>query len=57
MEVSLGTLDSQVEDYAEDCARLTAVERLALVQRLRIQFWGDDAAGRLSRLSSTTEEE
>lgn len=41
--VSTGRLEEQDADYHKDCATLTPVERLAVVQYLRERYWGDEA--------------
>jgi hypothetical protein len=49
--VHLGKLSESGKDYLEDCRKLSPQERIACVQRLRVAFWGDEAAtGRLQRI-------
>jgi hypothetical protein len=50
VEFSYGKQSESGKDYREDCLKLSPVERLACVQKLRIAFWGNAAAtGRLQR--------
>ena len=56
LTVEHGTLAGQVADYHRDCLALTPAERLAAIQRLRVQLYGQEAAtGRVQRLSPTLE--
>jgi len=49
-EISYGRQSTSNEDYRQDCQTLSPAERLACIQKLRIAFWGDEAAtGRLQR--------
>lgn len=49
--VQLGKQADAGKDYLEDCRMLTPAERIACIQRLRVVFWGDEAAtGRLQRI-------
>ena len=51
ISVQLGKLSESGKDYLEDCRKLSPAERIACVQRLRVAFWGDEAAtGRLQRI-------
>ena len=54
--VSTGRLEDQSGDYQRECAALTAVERLAVIQYLRECYWGDEAvSSRFSRIPEGTE--
>ena len=49
--IQVSKLSDSGKDYLEDCKKLTPTERLACVQRLRVAFWGDEAAtGRIQRI-------
>lgn len=51
MECSFGSQSDSEKAYREECKRMTALERLACIQKLRVAFWGDEAStGRLSRV-------
>jgi|GEM_PF-2159325 len=50
-EFHFGDQKDSEQAYRNDCMRMTAQERLACIQQLRIVFWGDEAStGRLSRV-------
>ena len=54
--VSTGRLEEQDADYHRDCAALTPVECLGVVQYLRECYWGNEAIStRLHGLSDVTE--
>jgi hypothetical protein len=47
----LGSVSESGKDYLEECRKLSPQERIACIQRLRVAFWGDEAAtGRLQRI-------
>ena len=49
--VQVSKLKDSGKDYLEDCRNLSPAERIACIQRLRVAFWGDEAAtGRLQRI-------
>jgi len=49
-EISYSKQSASSADYRQDCQKLSPAERLACIQKLRIAFWGDEAAtGRLQR--------
>ena len=50
IEVSYSKQSESNADYRKDCQNLSPTERLACIQKLRIAFWGHEAAtGRLQR--------
>jgi hypothetical protein len=51
MTVQLSKLENSGRDYLEDCRKLSPAERIACIQKLRVAFWGDEAAtGRVQRI-------
>jgi hypothetical protein len=51
LQIELSTQSESDADYRRDCSKLSAAERLACIQQLRVAFWGNEAStGRLQRL-------
>lgn len=51
VSVHYGTQEESGKYYLKECQKLSPAERIACIQKLRVAFWGDEAAtGRLQRI-------
>jgi hypothetical protein len=47
----MGKQSEAANDYLNDCKKLSPEERIACIQRLRVAFWGEEAAtGRVHKI-------